>query len=271
MNTFFLAAFLALRLLNFDDPAPNPNPNPPKPDPDVPVITIVVKGPASASEEYDGNVGDFIELQANTNGKEVKWFTTDKNLHVFPADLLKDSKTNVVVSNVAGSYTVYAYTALNDLPSEIASQTIIVGAPQPQPVPPNPNPNPPVPPTPTPQPGKVSVLFLDNVNDMGSADYKQYLAALNSTKVRAYLNQHCDKDQYANGKSGPSWRRWDVTTDVSHENAKWQNIFVNAKKQTNLPAIVIADSNTGNTVYYSGKVPTTEADLLTLLQKYAGN
>lgn len=269
MNTFFLAAFLALRLLNFDDPAPNPNPPQPNPNP---VITIVVKGPASASGGYDGNVGDFIELQANTNGKEVKWFTTDKNLHVFPADLLKDSKTNVVVSNVAGSYTVYAYTALNDLPSEIASQTIIVGAPTPQPVPNPPNPNPvPNPPNPVPQPGKVSVLFLDNVNDMGSADYKQYLAVLNSTKVRAYLNQHCDKDQYANGKSGPSWRRWDITTDVSHENAKWQNIFVNAKKQTNLPAIVIADSNTGNTVYYSGKVPTTETDLLALLQKYAGN
>lgn len=93
----------------------------------------------SLPEEVHGS-GVFIAVKAVTNGKEVKWVNFDGGLDIFPADLLKDSKTIVVGARKDGVYRLGAYTALGDKPSDMAFTKVIVGDGKPEP---DPNPNPP--------------------------------------------------------------------------------------------------------------------------------
>lgn len=247
-----------------DDPVP-PAPQP-VPAPIAPTISI----PA----EIKATVGEFIEVPAKTNGVEVKWAVLNQQgLNLFPMDLLKDSKTAVAVANTDGVYYLHAWTALNNIPSDLVTCKITIGTPPaPIPVPPGPNPPQPVPPGPNPPqpipstPTKLSVLFIDEHSDYGTDQYKSYLGVVNSTKIRAYLNSHCNTEVINNATPIPTWRKWDQNTDISNESAMWKKLF--AVQHTSLPWLVIADSS-GNT-FYSGTVPATENDTLALLQKYGG-
>lgn len=236
------------------------------PDPALPNISI--------PKELTGDVGQFIEVKSTTNGKQVNWAVLNQQgLNLFPMDLLKDSKTAVAVAQKEGIYYLHAWTALGDIPSELQTCKITIGKPippvPPTPIPVPPGPIPPVPPQPippTPTPTKLSVLFVDEANDYGTAAYKPYLSVLNSTDVRAYLNAHTAQEDIPNAGQLPSWRRWDQNEDVSHESAKWQKLM--QVKRDSLPWLIIADAN-GN-VLSSSAVPNSISATLDLLKKYGG-
>lgn len=100
------------------------------PVPVLPTLTL----PDSVS----GDPGAFIKVVATTNGKEVRWYSASKGLNVFPAELLKDSRSTVVTGTSPGSYTLLGYTALGDVPSDPAMTVIVINgppAPEPTPVP----------------------------------------------------------------------------------------------------------------------------------------
>lgn len=91
-------------------------------------------------EKVVGNPGTFISVPATTTGKVVKWYPLDAGLNLFPTDLLKDTKTAVVVAPAAGTYRLLAWTADADgLPTDASLCTIVVGTGPPPPPPPPPN------------------------------------------------------------------------------------------------------------------------------------
>jgi hypothetical protein len=87
-------------------------------------------------KEVKGDPNTFIRVPADTEGKEVRWYSPDKGLAVFPVDLLRDSKTCVVVAGAKGRYRLIAWTAKGDVPSLHAECAVLVGEPGPGPEPP---------------------------------------------------------------------------------------------------------------------------------------
>jgi hypothetical protein len=245
-----LAAPASWRALAQTPPAPKP----PEPTP----APVVPSAELTLPMQVIGEAGAFIRVSAATDCKSVKWVAMDPGLNVFPADLLKNSLSTVVIGGKPGVYRLLAYTACGDTPSDPAITMVIVTAPV---VPtPGPEPNPPNPPTPTPPapaPGQISVLFVDNVDDYGKPEYQPYLEVLNSSAIVDYLNSHCAKVG-----STPEWRHWDVSTDVSHESQKWQDAM--KLPRASLPWIAITNGKTG----YSGPLPKTEAETLALLKQW---
>lgn len=91
--------------------------------------------------QVTGQPGSFIQIPAKTSGTLVKWYVVDQGVNLFPTDLLKDTKTAVVVAPTAGSFRILAYTSDATGPSDPAVCTVVVGTPPP--------PTPPTPPAPT--------------------------------------------------------------------------------------------------------------------------
>ncbi len=77
-------------------------------------------------ETVKGEVADYIKVTAKTDGKVVKWFPLDKGLKLFPIELLKDTKTAVVSSALAGKYRLMSITALADELSDPQITTVEV-------------------------------------------------------------------------------------------------------------------------------------------------
>ncbi len=102
-----------------------------------------------------GDAGTFIPVVAQTEQEEVRWYSPDAGLSVFPPELLTNKKATVVVANKAGRYRLICWTATlqnaKAYPTVHASTVIVIGTP-----PPEPDPKPPVPPDPpdppTPEP-----------------------------------------------------------------------------------------------------------------------
>lgn len=91
--------------------------------------------------EVRGDVGAFVPIPAVTDGKTVTWKVIDPGLNMFPAELLKDTKTAVVSSAVAGRYRVIAVTAAGDEVSQFAETLVVIGnAAKPPPTDPPPQP-----------------------------------------------------------------------------------------------------------------------------------
>jgi hypothetical protein len=82
-----------------------------------------------------GQPGAFISVPAKTESKAVKWVSIDKGLNIFPVDLLKDSKTLVVTSQIQGVYRLFAYVGNEFGPSEPAFTSVVIGD-EPAPAPP---------------------------------------------------------------------------------------------------------------------------------------
>jgi len=82
-----------------------------------------------------GQPGAFISVPAKTESKLVKWVSIDKGLNIFPVDLLKDSKTLVVTSQIQGVYRLFAYVGNEFGPSEPAFTSVLIGD-EPAPAPP---------------------------------------------------------------------------------------------------------------------------------------
>lgn len=85
--------------------------------------------------KVSGQPGAFIKVPAKTESKFVKWVSIDKGLNIFPVDLLKDSKTLVVTSQITGVYRLFAYVGDVNGPSEPAFTSVIIGD-EPAPAPP---------------------------------------------------------------------------------------------------------------------------------------
>lgn len=134
-----------------------------------------------------GDPGDFIKVPATTDGKQVRWVAMDKGLNVFPVELLKDSKTAIVIAKSAGSYRLLAYTAAADVPSDPAICVIIVGdVPPTPPIPPTPIP--PTPPNPS-DPFTQSVLTAYNAEmDAAKSSQLLQLAALYHVAATSTVN-----------------------------------------------------------------------------------
>lgn len=105
--------------------------------------------PAIAKTE----IGVFLPITATTKGEVVQFVALDPGLSIFPANLLTDKKTTVVVSAKSGKYRILAYTSIDNKPSLPAITTVVVGDPPPdntpdpdKPKPPDPDkPKPPIP------------------------------------------------------------------------------------------------------------------------------
>ena len=137
------------------------------------LLALIVAFPAIAADPpslklpaaITGDVGDWITVTAETNGTTVRWVPFSKELKLFPTQLLKDTKTAVVLCNKPGKHRLLAYTAVGDVPSDPAVVEITIAGPvppdPPSPTPPGPGPGPgPSPPGPTPPipPGPVDPL-----------------------------------------------------------------------------------------------------------------
>jgi hypothetical protein len=114
------------------------------------LVTLALAPPAGADPielpaEVKGEVGDFLTIQAKTAGKVVLWVLLDdpKGLKLFPGDLLKDSRTAVVIGRKPGKYRLQAITAVGDVPSHAICTVTIEGEPAP-PKPPSPPPSDPL-------------------------------------------------------------------------------------------------------------------------------
>ena len=85
--------------------------------------------------KVSGQPGAFISVPAKTESKLVKWVSIDKGLNIFPVDLLKDSKTLVVTSQIQGVYRLFAYVGDGFGPSDPAFTSVVIGD-EPAPAPP---------------------------------------------------------------------------------------------------------------------------------------
>ncbi len=111
----------------------------------------------------------FARVQATTDCPVVRWVSLDSGLNLFPPELLKDSRTAVVIATRPGRYRLLAVAAKDSIPTEPAICTVVVGdAPSPGP---GPSPNP-TPPSPVPAPDAEFRKALQSAYDLERGDTK---------------------------------------------------------------------------------------------------
>lgn len=132
---YLLTALFGAGTLVAGQRATAPSPEPPAPVPDI-----------SIAEEFRGEVGQMIDLYAETPGTRVRWRACDGCLSIRD----NGAKAALVVGCKPGKYRVECWTAVNNLPSALYRTTVTVGDPLPLPPAPPPTPVPPAPPTPVP-------------------------------------------------------------------------------------------------------------------------
>ncbi|HVK08847.1 MAG TPA: hypothetical protein VM597_08740 [Gemmataceae bacterium] len=101
------------------------------PTPTLPLLLAFVAGPVPAVTlpvEVSAQPGRLVRLQAQTDGKLVRWAlaSDDADLVPFP-----DGKVALFSSPKPGRYLVLAWTAAADVPSEAARCVVVVGGPPP--------------------------------------------------------------------------------------------------------------------------------------------
>lgn len=123
---------------------------------------------------------------------------------------------------------------------------------------------PPLPPSPFPAEG-FRVLILEESGERTPA----LQSLIHNPEVEGYLNTKCAKG--IDAKATPEWRVLDddYTTEQQKRWAdSWQKAYEAAKKDSagKRPWIVVGNGKSGESV----PLPTSRADLLTLLRKYGG-
>jgi len=254
-------------------------PAPPKPVPavvDAPKASITDESGKPFPSTVDGErVLYFYADKANRDpGNEVFWQVWPKSYQKkskkFPTKLglmfvvpVGDDKVTLEV------YQTVAKTVGKDAQSNTGVITAKVNGGGPEPVPPTPVPPipvppippepPPLPPIPTPAKGFRAIFIFES----GSNMTRPQLVTLNSTKIAAYLNEKCAKDD----KGHADWRRWDKDVDVSKENPTLQQLWAATKpKIDTLPALLIVNDTGGKLM----PLPATEAETLAVLKTYGG-
>lgn len=225
--------------------------------------------PITLPETVQATPGQLVAIPAKLSGAHVsstvKWYAHDAAVQFVAASRLKDTKTAVVQAPwTPGKYLIHAHAAQAGEPVERASCTLIVAGP----VPPGPGPVPPVPPVPPipPQPpapiqaAGFRTLIVYESADLGKLS-KEQADVLASAELRTYLNAKC-----ATGADGKTheWRILDKDVPMKDESALWQAAM--KLPRTSLPWIVISTGTTG----FSGPLPGTIADTMTLVKKFGG-
>lgn len=148
------------------------------------LLTLTSQLPAvdlKVPPKVEGATSEFIKITAETPGSTVKWKVIDPGITLFPMELLKDTKTAIVMASRPGTYRLFAVTALKEDVSDIAVvQVIIRGDTPPGPQPP-PTPPPPPPPPDTPLVKELRAAFAQ---DGGSKDHLGLLQSLYSEASR---------------------------------------------------------------------------------------
>lgn len=142
-------------------------------------------------KETKAEAGDFVRLDATTEGVQVRWFSLDKGLNVFPSELLRDSKSTVVAAIRPGTYRIAAITCRADELSELAIGYVVIGG---APVPPEPTPPAPVPPAPVPDSleAEIRTLYLADT-DVRKASYALMLAGFYRQAALASMSPDLNK------------------------------------------------------------------------------
>lgn len=221
-------------------------------------------------QEIKGQVGQIIPITAQGTASDVRWSSSDRGLSIADRSLLSDPNTILVASSVPGTYIISAHGSLHNHSTDIATTRVTISGvgptppipPGPIPVPPGPkppDPTPPGPPAPIPGDG-LRVLMVYESAELSKMPAAQN-AALYSKQVENYLNSHCPPG--VDGKT-KDWRIWDKDVDTSGEAKIWQDAM--KRPWGGAPWIIISNGKTG----YEGKLPATEADLLTLIKTYGG-
>ena len=205
-----------------------------------------------------GQPGDFVTIQAKTTGTVVKWIAIDNGLRLIPAEMLKDSKTAIVISSNPGTYRLFAYTSDASGPSDPQMITVTIAGPAPSPAP-APVPMPAPDPAPISAPG-FRVLVIYDTATASSLPAKQ-LDCIFSTSVRGYLAEKCIRGTDA---KTPEFRFYDVNTDPTSDGQLWADAMKRPRKS--LPWVIISDGSKG----YEGPLPGNVDDFLALLKKYGG-
>lgn len=159
------------------------------------------------------------------------------------------------------------YAAIQSGGGKLRIVVVVLPGTIPTPTPPGPTPPGPTPPGPTPpnppSPAPVvppetgmHVVILEEQQLRHKLPPSQ-LGVLASVKLRDYLQSHT-----AVVNNWPTWRLLDVNTRFTANPEPWQTYL--RQPTTALPWIII-NSKKG---YYSGPLPLTEQETLTLLQKY---
>lgn len=215
------------------------------------IIVVLLAGNCLADstiklpDKVAGDIGDFIKVPATTDGTTVKWLALDKGIAVFPVDLLKDSKTAIVIAKAAGSYRIMAYTAKGDVPSDPSICTVVVSGD----VPPAPTPTPNPAPTPPPASQKAWVVAVVD----------------NSNRTQDVANVVGDIDGWkALEARGHDWRVLDVNDPLIA--AKNYGSFV--QQAGGAPAVIIL--STSGKLLKAAKLPATTAALSDLVKQVTG-
>lgn len=216
-------------------------------DPQLPQIKIA--GPTTAEP------GQIVLLDAKGSTK-ADHFAWSLDLDGQHADLLPiaDGFQCVVASRPGTHVVTVAAGNQHGLATKRYTFTVENG---PAPNPPDPNPKPD--PSPTPAPGGISVLILEDTAAQPKLD-KGQIAVLESNQVRSYLDAHCRKVN-----NQPQWKILDASVDVSNASDFWKAAV--KQPHDSLPWIFITTGSKG----YSGPLPKSEADALTLLKKWGGD
>lgn len=134
----------------------------------VPMTVVAADPVVNLPATLQVGAGEFLTIRADTPGKVVRWRAVDPGLTVFPANMLKDERSTVVIALKPGRYRLWCWTSVTDTPTDRAECLIVVGdAPPP---PPGPPPNPPDPPTPPPNPPDPTDPFVKQVIEAYRAD-----------------------------------------------------------------------------------------------------
>ena len=216
--------------------------------------------------ELKGEPGTFIRIPAETNGTAVRWYAVDAGLQIFPAELLRDTKTAVVVALTKGRYRVLAWTAVGGDPSEPAVCVVVIGdAPPVPPGPTPPGPNPPGPTPPDPSPAPIPAAGLRVLIVFESAEATKLPPAqqtiLYGQQMRDWLNAKC-----AMGPDGKTreWRIYDKDVAMGAESKLWQDAM--KRPRTAVPWLIVSNGVGG----WEGPLSANVDDTMAILKKFGG-
>lgn len=196
--------------------------------------------------------GQFVFLQAETEGKKVRFAPLTDGLERVPPEFIPQTdKSAVFHAKHGGEYRVLAYTAKGDEPSEPVIVTIKVDGPEPSPppVPPGPDPGPtPNPPTPG---SKTFWLVVVEDEDGPTADQARLLGD------EAFWSQLKAR--------GHSFRQYRPESPAAIE----RNYVTQAKK-VGLPALLLIEREGGRPPAAAVPLPADTAGVDALVRKAGG-
>lgn len=208
--------------------------------------------------------GPLVIVRADTDCTALEWVVLDPGISLIPGDLLKDTKTAVVITGgKRGIFRLLAYGAKANIASKPAICYVIVGDVPPTPVPPTPVPPDPVPPTPVPpSPAPIPVagfrvLIVEETAERGKLTAGQR-AAIFGKATRDFLDAKCIKESNQAGY-------WILDKDVNVSGLAdhWRVVFSRERKSH--PWLIVSNGKTG----WEGPLPDKIEDTMALLVKYS--